>query len=94
MQAFAIAFSLALLLTAMFAFRFDYGRRPGVLAAYFLVFMSIEWIAGRYLIPPDAFGIEIAVLCLVLTVPFLVATYLTQYRGVSPESRNEGRGGA
>jgi hypothetical protein len=79
MHAFATAFSFALLLTAMFAFRYEIGRTPSVAAAYFALFMGLEWIVERHFIPPGAFGFEVALLCGLLSVPFLVATYLTRH---------------
>ncbi len=80
MQSLMTAFSVALLLTAFFAFRHQLGRRPGVLAVYFALFMGLEWIGEHYFIPPGAFGSEIAIVCLVLSVPFLVATWVSQRR--------------
>jgi hypothetical protein len=81
MQSLANAFSVALLLTAFFAFRHQLGRRPGLLAVYFALFMGLEWVGEHYFIPAGAFGAEIAAVCLVLSVPFLVATWLSHRRG-------------
>ena len=65
-------------LTAAFAFRFRNSRRPGVLAAYFLVFLTVESVGSHYFIPPDAFGIEIALVCFPLAAVFVAASVLSQ----------------
>ena len=78
MTAFVVAFSIASVLTAVFAFRFRNSRRPGVLVAYFLIFFVVEWLASHFFIPPGAFGIEIALICFPLTGVFVVASVLSQ----------------
>ena len=76
MTQFLIAFSVAALLTAIFAFRFGQMTRQGVLGAYFALFLTIEWVAAKYFIPEGALGIEVAYLCLGLTMAFVVAGIL------------------
>ena len=76
MKELATAASFALLLTLIFAFRFRQWRRPLVLAGYFVFFATAEFVCVRFFVPRDAFGYEIAIVCLVLTVPFAVATAL------------------
>ena len=61
------ALGLASVLTAGFALRFRYWRSPKVLVAYFSFFFALEVVASTWLLPPDAFGVEIGVVCLVLT---------------------------
>ena len=78
MQSLLIAFSIALLLTSVSAFRFSNGRRPLFLLGYFLVFFSLEWLLAHFILPPDAFGLEIAWVCLGLTVPFVIGIILTE----------------
>ena len=70
------AFAVALVLTAVFAFRFRYWRSPGVMAAYFAFFFAAEWVAGRFFFPPGALGIEIAWVSFALTPPVVVAIVL------------------
>ncbi len=85
MQSVFIAFSIALLLTSVSAFRFSNGRRPLFLTGYFLVFFSLEWLLAHFILPPDVFGLEIAWVCLGLTVPFVIGIVLTERyeRGLS-----------
>ena len=71
MVGFANGFGIALLLTAAFALRFRYWDNPKVLAGYFVTFFTIEIVAGHFFIPEGAMGIEIALVCLGLTVPIL-----------------------
>ena len=74
----AVAFSIALLLTASFAFRFRNSRRPKLLAAYFLLFLALEWIGERFFLPPGSLGIEVAYVCFTLTAVFVGATWIVQ----------------
>lgn len=76
MTQMTIAFSIALLLTASFAFRFGQMKRPRLLAAYFAFFLTVEWGAATYFIPEGALGIEIAYVCFGLTIPFIIAGIL------------------
>jgi hypothetical protein len=71
MVGFANGFGIAVLLTAAFALRFRYWDNPKVLAVYFAAFFAIEIVAGHFFIPDGAMGIEIALVCLGLTVPIL-----------------------
>ena len=47
-----------------------------LVVAYFTFFMSLEWIAARYFMPPGALPNEVGYVCLGLTLPVLVATFL------------------
>ena len=80
MIVFLNAFSFALLWTSLFAFRFQFGRRPKLLAIYFAAFFVFEYVAGRCL-PEGALGIEVTYLCLGLTSVFVIATYLAERFG-------------
>jgi hypothetical protein len=74
MVSILVGISIAALLTSLFAFRFDMGRRPGVLAAYFALFLGIEWVASRFFLPPDALGLDVAAVCFGLAILFAAAT--------------------
>ncbi len=74
---FFISFSLALALTLLFGFRHRVWERPKYLAGYFLFFFALEWAAEAWLIPPHAFGIEIAYVCLVIAALVSIAVYIT-----------------
>jgi hypothetical protein len=74
MVSFLVGLSIASLLTAMFAFRFDAGRKVGVLVAYFALFFGIEWLADRFLLPPGALGMEVVYVCFALTILFVIGT--------------------
>jgi hypothetical protein len=78
MTSLAVGISIALLLTASFAFRFRNARRPKLLVVYFLVFLALEWLGARYFLPPDALGIEVAYVCLALAAIFAGAIYLAE----------------
>jgi len=67
---------VALLLASLYMLRFRAWRRPILVVAYFSFFASLEWIAARYFLPPDALPAAIGYLCLALTVPVLAATFL------------------
>ena len=71
MVGFANGFGIALLLTATFALRFRYWDNPKVLAVYFASFFTIEIVAGHFFVPEGAMGIEVALVCIGLTVPIL-----------------------
>jgi hypothetical protein len=74
----AVALAIAAMMTSIFAFRFRFAKRPAVLAGYFALFLGIEWIAGRYFLPPEALGIEVAVVCGAIALLFAGATVLTE----------------
>ena len=75
----------AILLTSLYILRFRGWRRPGLVAVYLAFFAGLEVVASRYLLPPGAFGPGLGLLCLGLTVPVLVASFLVW--------RHEGRHG-
>jgi hypothetical protein len=80
-------FSIALLLTSMFAFRFGTWRRPRLLAGYFLLFFSLEWAAERFLLPSGAVDTRIAWLFLPLAAVFAGASYLARrYESATAEA--------
>ena len=76
MGAFMAAVSTSLLFTSLFALKFHYWRQPKILIAYMCFFMTAEWLAHAYVLPPDAFGNWLSILCLSLTVPVILAIYL------------------
>lgn len=67
---------VGLLLASLYMLRFRAWRRPILVAAYFAFFTSVEWVAARYFLPPDALPSAIGWLCLALAIPVLVATYV------------------
>lgn len=62
------------LLAALYMLRFRAWRAPLRVAAYFAFFATLEWLAARHFLPPDALPDAIGWLCLALTVPVLIAT--------------------
>lgn len=80
--------AFALLLTSLYVLRFRGWTRPGHVLAYFVFFVVLETIAMRYLIPPGAFGPSLGIICVVFSVPVLVAAFL-----VWRHERNHGEGG-
>ena len=83
-----VAASFALMLTAIFAFRFRNERKPGVLLAYFLFFMTLEWVGEHFFLPPGALGVEVALVCLVVAALFGVAAYVVSR--FDPDDRKTG----
>lgn len=73
MEAFVIAASIALLLTAAFTFRFRMWTRPGVVGSYFATFLTLEYLAERLFLPSGALGLDVAYLCLPLVAVFGLA---------------------
>ena len=76
MEALVNPVGVGLLLAALYMLRYRAWRRPILVVAYFAFFTSIEWVAARYFLPPDALPSTIGWLCLALTVPVLAATFL------------------
>ena len=68
--------AFACLLTSLYILRFRGWRRPGVVIVYFLFFATLETMATHLFLPPGAFGPGLGYLCLALTVPVGIATYL------------------
>lgn len=82
MHELLVASSVALLLTALFAFRHDNGRRPGLLGVYFVGFFGLEWYAETRLLPPGTIPVEVAYVCFPLAAVFGAACWATnRYRG-------------
>jgi len=88
MVSLVVAFSIASVLTAIFAFRFRNSRRPWLLVGYFLVFFVAEWVASRFFIPPGAFGMEIALVCFPLAAIFVVASILSHRWEADDDARS------
>lgn len=78
---------VGLLLAALYMLRFRAWRRPSLVVAYFAFFTTLEWVAARYFLPPGALPNAIGWVCLGLTVPVLVATYLLRRH---EQARDEG----
>lgn len=79
--------AFAILLTSLYVLRFRGWRTPWVVAVYFAFFAGLELVASHYFLPPGAFGVGLGYLCLGLTVPVLIATYL-----VWRHERSQGEG--
>ncbi len=78
---------VGLLLASLYMLRFRAWRRPPLVVAYFAFFATLEWIAAKYFLPPGALPNAIGWLCLGLTAPVLVATWLVRRH---ERSQNEG----
>ncbi|MFQ5415630.1 MAG: hypothetical protein ACE5FL_01150 [Myxococcota bacterium] len=74
MMTVAVAVSIAAMLTAIFAFRFNAASRRLLLTGYFCLFLVLEYVAGYYFLPADALGIETAVVCASIAALFVGAT--------------------
>lgn len=70
------------LLAALYMLRFRAWQRPLRVVAYFAFFTTLEWIATRFFLPPDALPSAIGWLCLALMVPVLIATWLVRRQEV------------
>lgn len=78
MTTFLVSLSIALVLTLMFGFRFGAWRNWKRIVSYFVFFFALEWAAEAWLLPPDAFGIEVAYVCFGISALFVVAILVTQ----------------
>jgi len=78
MQSIVNPIAVAALLTSLYVLRFRGWTRPGVVAAYFVFFATLELVATHYFLPPDAFGPGLGYVCLGLTAPVLVAVFLVR----------------
>jgi hypothetical protein len=92
-----VGVSIAALLTSLFAFRFDAGRKRWLLAGYFTLFLVIERVATHFFLPADALGIEVAAVCFGLALLFAMATEYRQRkeaeaRGSESEDASSGAG--
>ena len=76
MMALVEAFSVALCMSSIFAFRYRMWRRPRVLAGYFSLFAVIEGVAHRYFLPEQAIVPATSYVCLGLSFVFIVVTCL------------------
>ena len=88
-SAFVVSFSIALALTAFFAFRYRVWKRPGLLAAYFVLFLAAEWAAEEFLLPPDALGLEVAYVCFGMTILFVAAILISSRVAGEPGTGDE-----
>jgi len=68
--------AFAILLTSLFVLRFRGWQRPLLVVVYFLFFVGLEIVAARYFLPPGAFGAGLGYVCLALTVPVWIGTFL------------------
>lgn len=78
MESLVNPLGVGLLLAALYMLRFRAWRRPALVVAYFAFFTTLEWVAARYFLPPGALPETIGWVCLGLTVPVLVATWLVR----------------
>ncbi len=70
------ATGVASILTALFAMRFRHWRSPRYLGLYFAFFFGLEFGASAWLLPKDAFGPELGLICLFLAAVVCVAIAL------------------
>jgi len=54
MESLVNPIGVGLLLASLYMLRFRAWRRPVMVVAYFAFFTSLEWVAARYFLPPDA----------------------------------------
>lgn len=74
-QTLFISFSIALVMTAIFNFRFSAWQRPRLLLSYFALFFALEWLAEVYFIPQGALSLAVGVVCLMLALVFFAVSY-------------------
>lgn len=72
------ALGLGWLLASLYMLRFRAWRRPILVVAYFAFFTTLEWIAAHHFMPPGALPDVVGWLCLGLSVPVVVATWLVR----------------
>jgi len=78
MVSILVGISIAAFLTSLYAFRFDAGREPWLLAGYFTLFLVIEWVAAHFFLPADALGLDVAAVCFGLAIVFAMLTEIRQ----------------
>ncbi len=78
MTAFLVSFSIALVLTLIFGFRYRAWQRPIHMAGYFAFFFALEWAAEAWLLPAGALGLEVAYLCFGVAALFAIAIVATR----------------
>ena len=66
---------IAGVLTALFAMRYRVWRSPKTLILYFGFFFGVELAVSHWLLPPDAFGPEVGIVCLCVGVLVCAAIY-------------------
>lgn len=76
MESFLNPIGVGVLLSALYMLRYRAWRRPVMVVAYCAFFTSLEWVAARFFLPPGALPPVIGWLCLALTIPVLVATWV------------------
>jgi hypothetical protein len=72
---------IATTFTALFAFRFQYWNRPLVVLGAFVAFFSVELAMEWLIIPPGALGVEVGLVCLLLTSLIVAATVVAHRFG-------------
>ncbi len=85
MKALIVSFSIALVLTSIFAFRFRAWRKPWLLLGYFAFFQTIEGVAEYYFIPEGALMFETAAVCFTISGLFIAACVLVDRFGDAEE---------
>ena len=83
------AIAAAYLLTAIFALKFQYWNRPGLLVIYFVGFGALEWVAFHYFLPRDAFGPWLTRLSFFLGTAVVIAIILVHRHEQKHERRDE-----
>lgn len=71
-----VSFAIASVLTAIYAFRFSASHQPARLTAYFLLFLTAEWVGERLLLPPGTLGPEVGFVALFITGLFVAASVI------------------
>jgi hypothetical protein len=74
-MALFVSASIALAATSILAFRYSVAE-PGPLVRYFAILFVAEWIGEHFFLPKNALGIEVALVCLLITGLFVLAGYL------------------
>ena len=75
LNAVGVSLSITCLFTALFALKFRYWRNPKIIFLYALVIFLAQWWCHSIL-PIDAFGHWLTILCFSLTVPVVLAIIL------------------
>lgn len=70
---FFVAASVGLLMTVIFAFRFQFASRSVWHTGYFVFFTSLMIGLDYFILPEGVLGIEIGLACLFLALLFVVA---------------------
>lgn len=87
MVTFIVALSVASVLTSVFSFRFRAWKRPRWVGGYFVFFFLLELLADYFVMPPEAMGLEVAVVCFGITGLFVAAIFATKRLEQDDETR-------